>query len=106
MIRYITIIFVLIFSLLHAFGQNSKKLFKLANEFDEKGEYQEAVYAYGLALYFDTTLNQIFELRGDCYYELKEWEKAINDYEQVSIPSDTLGLLFRKAHSYLSLIHI
>lgn len=103
MIRYITIIFVLTFSLLHAFGQNSKKLFKLANELDEKGEYQEAIYAYGLALYFDTTLNQIFELRGDCYYELKEWGKAINDYEQVCIPSDTLKLLFRKAHSYYRL---
>ena len=62
MIRYITIIFVLKCILSQAFGQNPKKLFKLADELNLKGEYQEAVYAYGLALYFDTTLNQIFEL--------------------------------------------
>ena len=96
-----TLIFLIFFFGQIALGQNPKKLLKLGEKLQAQENYAQAINAYGLALYFDTSLTAIYEKRGDCYFHQSEWEKALLDYFKVKNFQDSVNVLYRIGHCHL-----
>ena len=56
------------------------KLMKLANGYNEKRKYNDAVATYNKALEFKRKTGWVLRCRGSAYFGQKDYQKAVEDY--------------------------
>ena len=73
-----------------AFSQNSKSYFQMANDYFDKGDYENAVFYYEKNLPFDKSsygenhiyIGNDYFLIGACYKKLGKYDKAISNFKK------------------------
>ncbi|OIP00781.1 MAG: hypothetical protein AUJ98_06580 [Bacteroidetes bacterium CG2_30_33_31] len=75
-------------------SKTSDEYFKIANEFFDKNDYENAI------LYFDSTISiksehsEAYAFRGVCEYELKRYKSAIDDFDLALILESTYAEVY------------
>lgn len=70
----------------------------------EKGDYDNAIYYYNLAIEGEPTNSSIYNLRGNVYYSKNDYEKAIIDYTSaLTIKPDDNIILLNRGQAYINL---
>ncbi len=86
-------------------GQPAEKVLAVANNQYQKGNYDFALKEYQRYLFFEPSTNSvIFNSIGDCYWNLQQYNLAVEYYDKAFFASDDslrFGYLFRKVDCYI-----
>ncbi len=102
------VIFILIFNSIFFIGrgQSAEEVLQLANSLYQSGNYDFALKEYQRFLFFDQTSNaEIYAHIGECYWNLHQYNEAIEFYDKAFFTYSTDSLryksLFRKVDCYI-----
>jgi tetratricopeptide (TPR) repeat protein len=94
-------VFILLFSEIILYGQNSKSHLKAAELFITNGYYTDAIGEYNIAISLDPQYGRAYEERASAFEHLKEWEKAAADYQHAAVFGSNPAENFFKAAEIL-----
>lgn len=98
-ILYLLIFYFFINSFIINFGWKKK-----AENAYAKGEYKIAIKYYNKILKFYKWNGHFIADRGNCYYQMKDWQSAINDYTKaIKLEPDEAYIFKNRANAYKNL---